>query len=190
MRPPFIFLPADILDGDLTLIETRVLIALYSFRSKNSDTVWPKREDIAERAGYESVATISRAVTSLSKKGWLKTTRHLGPSEYQLTIPDVTETDTNSDLFGHQQVTESVTPTPIKRNIFNKPMPDQVTAYAESIGFALDGQQFCDYYESKGWLIGKTPMKDWKAAVRTWKRNHQPSSNDQVVDLTLTRRGI
>jgi hypothetical protein len=52
---------------------------------------------------------------------------------------------------------------------FTAPTPQEVTAYAESIEFALDGHQFVDFYQARGWLIGKTPMKDWHAAVRTWK---------------------
>lgn len=52
-----------------------------------------------------------------------------------------------------------------------KPTPIEVANYAYSIGFILDGDYFCDYYESKGWVIGKSPMKNWQAAVRTWKRN-------------------
>ena len=53
---------------------------------------------------------------------------------------------------------------------FQKPMPKEVTEYADSIDFALDGEAFCDFYESKGWKIGSAPMKNWQAAVRTWKR--------------------
>lgn len=56
---------------------------------------------------------------------------------------------------------------------FQKPTPPQVSEYAESIGFALDGEAFCDFYESKGWKIGQTPMKCWQAAVRTWKRRQK-----------------
>jgi hypothetical protein len=52
-----------------------------------------------------------------------------------------------------------------------KPTPQEVTEYALSIGFKLDGEAFCDFYEAKGWMIGKSPMKVWRAAVRTWKRN-------------------
>ena len=61
---------------------------------------------------------------------------------------------------------------------FTKPTPQEVTSYARDIGFKLDGQAFCDFYESKGWKVGKTPMKCWRAAVRTWKRssNQQSSS--------------
>ena len=51
-----------------------------------------------------------------------------------------------------------------------KPTPQEVEEYAKSIDFGLDGEAFCDFYMSKGWLIGKSPMKNWEAAVRTWKR--------------------
>jgi len=53
---------------------------------------------------------------------------------------------------------------------FIKPTTEQVTAYAKSIGFNLDGRVFCDFYDSKGWSVGKSRMCDWKAAVRTWKK--------------------
>ena len=52
---------------------------------------------------------------------------------------------------------------------FKKPKADEVFEYAKSIGFAVDGQSFCDFYQSKGWTVGKSAMKDWKAAVRTWR---------------------
>jgi len=53
---------------------------------------------------------------------------------------------------------------------FIKPTPKEVTEYALSIDYTLDGEAFCDFYESKGWMIGRSPMKSWPAAVRTWKR--------------------
>lgn len=68
---------------------------------------------------------------------------------------------------------------PRPHKVFSKPTASEVTAYAESLGYPLDGQQFCDYYESKGWLVGKAPMKDWQAAVRTWKRSHVEKNGQQ-----------
>jgi hypothetical protein len=61
--------------------------------------------------------------------------------------------------------------TDIARSKFAKPTAQKVTEYAKSIGFLLDGSRFVDYYESNGWKVGKNPMKDWKACVRTWKKN-------------------
>ncbi len=63
-----------------------------------------------------------------------------------------------------------------KRARFAPPSPQEVTTYGESIGYTIDGQGFCDFYASKGWLVGKSPMKDWKAAVRTWKKRHAAES--------------
>ena len=57
------------------------------------------------------------------------------------------------------------------KNTFIRPKAEEITEYSKEIGFTLDGNQFIDHYEARGWLIGKNPMKDWKAAVRTWKRN-------------------
>ncbi len=51
-----------------------------------------------------------------------------------------------------------------------KPTIEQIAEYAKSIGFALDAEYFYDYYQSIGWMVGKHPMKDWRAAVRTWRR--------------------
>jgi len=57
----------------------------------------------------------------------------------------------------------------ISKKRFVRPTPEMVTQYAASIGFKLDGEAFYDHYQSKGWKIGKTPMADWEAAVRTWR---------------------
>ena len=35
----------------------------------------------------------------------------------------------------------------------------------------MDASRFVDFYSSKGWMVGKTKMKDWQAAVRNWERN-------------------
>lgn len=57
------------------------------------------------------------------------------------------------------------------KNTFIRPTAELISEYSKEIGFTLDANQFIDHYEARGWLIGKNPMKDWKAAVRTWKRN-------------------
>lgn len=54
------------------------------------------------------------------------------------------------------------------------PSPDEVSEYATSIGFALDGAHFCDYYEQAGWNLKRgSKMKNWQAAVRTWKAREE-----------------
>jgi hypothetical protein len=56
---------------------------------------------------------------------------------------------------------------------FKPPTPQEASDYARTIDFDLDGHNFCDFYGAKGWKVGSSPMKDWKAAVRTWKHRHK-----------------
>jgi hypothetical protein len=57
---------------------------------------------------------------------------------------------------------------------FVKPTSDDLLAYAREIGFrGFDAGRFLDHYEMVGWVTGRNraPMRDWKAAVRLWRRN-------------------
>lgn len=72
----------------------------------------------------------------------------------------------------------------LKENRFAPPTPADVAAYAKEKSLTIDAQRFVDFYESKGWMVGKNKMKDWKAAVRGWcSRNDdkaKPQRNDKV----------
>jgi hypothetical protein len=65
-----------------------------------------------------------------------------------------------------------------KRTIFPQPTLDEIREYCQSRNNNIDPEQFYDFYESKGWMIGKNRMKDWKAAVRTWERSREHASPD------------
>lgn len=56
---------------------------------------------------------------------------------------------------------------------FFPPTVEEVKAYCEKRGNGIDAEQFFDFYASKGWKVGNSPMKDWKAAVRTWERREK-----------------
>lgn len=57
-----------------------------------------------------------------------------------------------------------------KNNIFIPPTLEEVISYCKERNNSVDPQKWYDFYESKGWMIGKNKMKNWKAAVRTWER--------------------
>lgn len=59
---------------------------------------------------------------------------------------------------------------------FVPPTPEEVNTYCRERNNGIDGSEFCDFYTSKGWKVGKNPMKDWKAAVRTWERSRKQSA--------------
>lgn len=63
---------------------------------------------------------------------------------------------------------------------FVKPTVEEVAAYCRERKNGIDPQRFWDYYEAKGWIVGKTPMKDWRACVRTWERSATPQPGGAV----------
>ena len=56
---------------------------------------------------------------------------------------------------------------------FIPPTQSEVEAYCRERGNSVDAQHFVDYYEANGWRVGRNPMKDWRAAVRTWESNRK-----------------
>ena len=77
------------------------------------------------------------------------------------------------------------------RQRFTKPTVEEVAFYCQERMNGIDAQEFIDFYESKGWMIGKSPMKDWKACVRTWERsrkNKEPPDRYADIDDWYRRR--
>ena len=56
-----------------------------------------------------------------------------------------------------------------KKALFKKPTLDEVKNYCILRKNNIEAEAFIDFYESKGWQIGKEKMKSWKACVRTWE---------------------
>ena len=62
---------------------------------------------------------------------------------------------------------------------FAPPSVKEVADYINLKGYDIDAEAFVAFYESKGWKVGNTPMKDWRAAVVTWSKreSRQPKQN-------------
>lgn len=69
------------------------------------------------------------------------------------------------------------------RKRFVQPSLDEVKQYCVERHNSVDAQRFIDFYASKGWLIGNQPMKDWKAAVRTWEQRENNSFGGAKVAM-------
>jgi len=129
--------PAEVaLDARLTKMQLRVLIALLTFRAKNTDTVWPKRETLAKRCGYH-VNNISKVTKELVALGWLEKEGKGGFSkstQYRITVPDqfitLTEPVTVEEpttLTGVVTVTEPVTVTEVVSTTLTEPVRSTLT---------------------------------------------------------------
>ena len=59
---------------------------------------------------------------------------------------------------------------------FTPPSVDEVSDYCNQRNNLVDAETFIDFYQAKGWMVGKNKMKDWKACVRTWETNRKQRS--------------
>lgn len=65
------------------------------------------------------------------------------------------------------------------REKFAPPSLQEVTDYCRERGNGVDPERFVDFYAAKGWKVGNQPMKDWKAAVRTWEKRDEEKKRAQ-----------
>ena len=115
---------------------------------------------------------------------------HVKESESTIPAPGLNGAGTGNTGTSHADsllpLTDSLNPIlGAPRPKFAKPSLEEVTAYCKERGNNVSPNRFLNHYESNGWRVGKNPMKDWKAAVRTWEQNEHPGGNNatrQQVD--------
>lgn len=76
---------------------------------------------------------------------------------------------------------------------FTPPTVDEVRAYCQERGNAVDPQRFVDYYEARGWMIKDVKMKSWKAAVRTWESSghaDRPAGRNGMTSVPGVQAGM
>ena len=83
-------------------------------------------------------------------------------------------------------VKESLEKVATKRTAFVAPSLQEVKDYISEKGYTVDAQRFIDFYEAKGWMIGKNKMKDWRAAVRTWMRRPDEPQKQTTYEMRTT----
>lgn len=75
-----------------------------------------------------------------------------------------------------------------KATRFSPPTIQEIQEYISENNYNVDAVRFFDFYETKGWMVGKNKMKDWRAAVRTWVHKENEYA-DNRQDIRSKRRG-
>ena len=102
------------------------------------------------------------------------------------------DVDTGKDRLGNSKdrLEESDADKP-PRTRFKPPTVEDVREYCSEKGYHVDAERFVDFYTSNGWKVGRNPMKDWKAAVRTWeKKDNEPKKLKSGFGTEEERRAL
>ena len=109
-------------------------------------------------------------------------------SENNRTKPTVTEKKQNAEMNriemkgneGNSDSDETLSFSKSSSKKFIKPTVEEIRAYCRERKNSVDAENFFNFYESKGWLVGRNKMKDWRASVRTWEKKTQSTQNEKV----------
>lgn len=115
------------------------------------------------------------ALLSIKENGSYTLRKDLPKIECQSSDSQVTVSCQSCDSIGEDRIGED-RKGKNKRKTFSPPSLEEVRSYCQERGNHVDPESFIDFYESKGWMIGKNKMKDWKACVRTWERKEKKTS--------------
>ena len=111
-----------------------------------------------------------------TKESLVMTTKESLPKEY------------NNKEYNKKREDNKLSP---QKNKFIKPTIEEIEEYIKEKKFTFSAEYFYDHYESKGWMIGKNKMKDWKAACRNWARmdkNKEKENNKETDEIPDERK--
>ena len=172
-----IWIPIEIWqDKSLSWNEKILLMEIDSFTSKGHEC-YISNEYIADLLGVTDRCA-RKYLSHLMDIGYIRVVNFDGRKRYvESTISFRAEWNDCSGLNGtsvpHTNNNEYINTLSNKGGRFQKPSLEDVREYCSSRSNHVDPEQFFNFYESKGWLVGKTPMKDWKAAIRTWEKREK-----------------
>ena len=187
-----IWIPIEIWqDKSLSWNEKILLMEIDSFTSKGHEC-YISNEYIAELLGV-SMSWASKCLSHLMEIGYVKMVRFDGRKRYvESAIQFKADLNNSSMQDGTLVQHTNIENKYINNNSFykkssshfQKPSLEDVRAYCISRSNKVDPEQFFNFYESKGWTIGKSPMKDWRAAVRTWEKREKEIPQRKRSPLT------
>ncbi|MBR4555789.1 MAG: helix-turn-helix domain-containing protein [Ruminococcus sp.] len=172
-------------DGRLNMTEKCLLAQITAL--DNEDGCFASNAYLSETMGC-SVSTVTNGIRKLKSLGLIEVTNFDGRTRTLRTC--ITASDSQDD-----KICESGSQTADDRSLLNKtknktkriskrekrkrngpkrfvpPTLDEIEAYCYEINSSVDAASFCDHYTSNGWMVGSSPMVDWKAALRRWEKN-------------------
>lgn len=167
-------LEAELLDS-LDYLDSFIEFELFAFENGNwickriSDELAYKEEVRQKRAEAGRIGGYTKAgnFQQMPSKCQANAKENIAGAKQTLANSStITFTNTNNkeevELFNNNSP---------KKKVFVKPTLEEVSQYCRDRGNKVNPQAFIDFYESKGWMVGKNHMKDWKACVRTWEHS-------------------
>ena len=186
-------IPDWMLSLDLDVYETIILAVIYGFSQDGESTFAGSLKYLCQKAKC-SRRKVTMVLPKLVEKGLIikidKEVRGVHLCEYRVS-PLCMGGASDAPGGGACHAPKNIENENIDNNSlykssshFQKPTFEDIRAYCISRANNVDPEQFFNFYESKGWTIGKSPMRDWRAAVRTWEKREKETPQRKRSPLT------
>ena len=151
---------------------------------------WASNRYFAEL--YEvSVQSISKWIKNLSECGYINMQLEYVAGTKQVKHRYIQMADTPTiEKFKDNNTSNTTINTTKNKGRFTPPTLTEVIDQCNFSGANIDPQGFIDFYESKGWMIGKNKMKCWKSAIRTWARKDKEKKQARPVKQKQKPSGL
>jgi len=171
-----------------------LVLALFEYSENGSTPPLPAQAEIAfmfiRRSidiGKQRQMAKSQRNRDIAKAGWDKR-KHANACDGIKTMPEQEPEQEPEQLLSPLPPCEGspAVDKPRQRR-FVAPTISEVAAYCAQRGNGIGPQAFVDHYTANGWMRGKTPMKDWKACVRTWESNRREERRPSIEQSHVPR---
>ena len=182
-------IPDWMLSLDLDIYEVIILAVIYGF-SQDGESSFTGSQNYLARKAKCTRRKVTMALPKLVEMGYVKkddvSIQGIKLCRYKVCIPfPGCECHSQGGCESHSHNKLYIENIDIRerdnkgRSRFQKPTLEEVTEYCRTRNNGIDPEEFFAFYESKGWMVGKNPMKDWKAAVITWEKSAKKKSSSQ-----------
>lgn len=171
---------------DLGLKGTELLVYAFinGFSQEGQGCYYGSLAHLQEVCGIASRQTAIATLRSLCEKGYIIRNEQLHPVKmvsYSISPKigqGVQKLDMGCPKNGHNNKEDiDINKRENKgQGRFNKPSVQEVAEYCQARNNGIDPEEFVAFYESKGWMVGKNPMKDWRSAIITWEKSKKKES--------------
>jgi len=184
----YAIIPANVRYADITPNAKLLYAEITSFLQMNG-VCFATNRYFSKLYGKNKV-TISRWIKELRDGGFIKVTftykegtKEIDNRYIEICKDGISKVDKRvlTKMLKNNNTSNNTNTTYSNKGRFKKPTLDEIKNYCLERDNNIDAEAFINFYDSKGWMVGKNKMKDWKACIRTWeKRNYKKATMSKL----------
>ena len=155
------------------------LVNDYGLFKNDGENMWSesvlnrlnRRTEVSEKRKLAALARWRQSIENQSKTEAPKNYRQIADNANDMQMQ--CKIDANAEHKGKEIKEKEIIKEREKEKTavrFIPPTLDEVKARIAEMGYTFDAEAFIAFYQSNGWMVGKSKMKDWRAAMVTWQK--------------------